>query len=161
MRFRQTQIAGAGLLVAVSLSASALGQQPAPIAITADRDLAFGSIAPGPAGGSVTVDPAGGRTAAGVVVLGSGFGAASYTIRISGGNPHYTITLPSSVSLLGPGAARMTVDTFVSDPAGTGKVDPSAGRIGTLAVGATLRVGPSQPSGSYSAPFLVMVNLGN
>lgn len=160
MRFRLTQIAGAGLLFAVSLAVPARGQQPAPIAITADRDLAFGSIAPGPAGGSVTVDPAGGRTAAGVVVLGGGFGAASYTIRISGGNPHYTITLPSSVSLQGPGAATMTVDTFVSDPAGTGKAEPPQ-RIGQLAVGATLRVGPNQPAGSYSAPFLVTVNLGN
>ena len=161
MRFRLTQIAGAGLLVAVSLSSPALGQQPAPITISADRDLAFGSIAPGPAGGMVTIDPAGGRTAAGVVVLGSGFGAASYTVRIAGGNPHYSITLPSSVSLQGPGAATMVVDSFVSTPAGTGKVDPSAGRVGTLAVGATLRVGPNQPSGSYSAPFLVTVNLGN
>ncbi|MHB8800743.1 MAG: DUF4402 domain-containing protein [Thermoanaerobaculia bacterium] len=160
MRFRLTQIAGAGLLVAVSLSAPALGQQPAPIAITADRDLAFGSIAPGPAGGSVTVDPTGGRTAAGVVVLGGGFGAASYTIRIGGGNPHYTITLPASVSLQGPGAARMTVDTFVSDPSGSGTAKPPQ-RVDQLAVGATLRVGPNQPSGSYSAPFLVTVNLGN
>jgi len=161
MRFRLTQVAEAGFLVAVSLSAPARGQQPAPIAISADRDLAFGSIAPGPAGGRVTIDPAGGRTAAGLVVLGSGFGSASYTVRIAGGNPHYSITLPGAAILQGPGTAKMTVDTFVSYPSGTGKVDPSAGRVGTLAVGATLRVGPNQPSGSYSGPFLVIVNLGN
>ena len=161
IRRRSIQIAVAGIFLFAGLSGPAFGQQPAPITISADRDLAFGSIAPGPAGGSVTIDPAGGRTAAGVVVLGSGFGAASYTVRIAGGNPHYSISLPSSVSLQGPGVATMVVDTFVSTPAGTGKVDPSAGRIGTLAVGATLRVGPNQPSGSYSAPFLVTVNLGN
>jgi hypothetical protein len=155
------QIAVAGAFLASSLSAPALGQGSAPIAISADRDLAFGSIAPGPAGGSVTIDPAGGRTAAGVVVLGSRFGAASYTIRVSEkGNPHYTITLPGSVTLDGPGSATMTVDTFVSDPSGSGMAKPPA-RVEQLAVGATLRVGPNQPSGSYSAPFLVTVNLGN
>jgi hypothetical protein len=54
----------------------------------------------------------------------------------------------------------MTVDTFVSDPSGSGMAKPPA-RVEQLAVGATLRVGPNQPSGSYSAPFLVTVNLGN
>lgn len=157
---RSIQIAALGALLAAGLTAPALGQGSAPITIAADRDLAFGSIAPGPAGGSVTIDPAGGRTAAGVVVLGSGFGAASYTVRVSGGNPHYTITLPTSVTLQGPGAATMTVDTFVSDPSGTGMAKPPA-RVDQLSVGATLRVGPNQPSGPYSAPFLVTVNLGN
>ncbi len=161
IRRRSFQIAVTGTFLVAGLAGPAFGQQPAPITISADRDLTFGSIAPGPVGGSVTIDPAGGRTAAGVVVLGSGFGAASYTVRISGGNPHYTITLPSSVLLQGPGAANMTVDTFVSSPSGTGMVDPSIGRVGRLDVGATLRVGPNQPSGSYSAPFLVTVNLGN
>ena len=161
IRHRSIQIAVAGAFLALGLSAPALGQGSAPITIAADRDLAFGSIAPGPAGGSVTIDPAGGRTAAGVVVLGSGFGAASYTIRISDkGNPHYTITLPTSVTLQGPGAATMTIDTFVSDPAGSGMAKPPD-RVDQLAVGATLRVRPNQASGAYSAPFLVMVNLGN
>lgn len=162
IRRRSIQIAFLGAYLVAGLVRSAFGQQPAPITISTDRDLSFGSIAPGPAGGSVTIDPAGGRTAAGVVVLGSGFGAASYTVRVNvnGGNPHYTITLPTSVTLQGPGAATMTVDTFVSDPSGTGNAKPPA-RVDQLNVGATLRVGPNQPSGSYSAPFLVTVNLGN
>ncbi len=163
MRFRLIQIVGAGLFAAVCLSAPALGQKAASIEVTADKDLAFGSIAPGPAGGTVTVPPTGGRTAAGVVLLPSpgGVGPASYTIRIGDkGNPHYSIILPAFVDLESPAGATMRVDTFVSDPAGTGKVDPQR-RDGLLAVGATLHVGPNQPAGSYSAPFLVTVNLGN
>lgn len=158
--YRLNVIVGFLALLTASLPAVAQAPAAATISLRSDADLAFGSIAPGPAGGSVTITPVGARTSTGVILLGGGFGGASYTVTIGGGNPHFTITLPSSVTLQAPSGATMTVDSFLSDPFGGGKVDPPQ-RTGKIAVGGTLRVGANQPAGSYSAPFLVTVNLGN
>jgi hypothetical protein len=150
--------------IAVALALVSAGpaaaQGEATIGVQSNADLAFGAIAPGLTGGSVTVTPTGGRTSTGVVLLGGGFGAASYTVTIDGGNPHYTIVLPSAITLQGPSNATMTVDSITSDPVGGGKTAPPQ-RIGHFTVGGTLRVSANQPSGVYAAPFLVTVNLGN
>ena len=158
--YRLSLITGELALLTARLPAAAQAPAAATISLQSDADLAFGSIAPGPSGGSVTVTPLGSRTSTGVVLLGGSFGVASFTVSISGGNPHYTITLPNSVTLLGPSGATMTLDGFLSDPSGGGKVDPPQ-RTGKIAVGGTLRVAANQPSGTYAAPFLVTVNLGD
>lgn len=160
MRILRRSTVLAGVLALACAGGPAAAETAATIGVQSDSDLAFGAIAPGLTGGSVTVTPTGGRTATGVVLLGGGFGAASYTVTIDGGNPHYTIVLPSAITLQGPSNATMTVDSIVSDPAGGGKTEPPQ-RIGHFKVGGTLRVSANQPSGVYAGPFLVTVNLGN
>ena len=111
----------------------------------------------------VSAGPAAGQGGATIGVQSNAdlaFGAASYTVTIDGGNPHYTIVLPSAITLQGPSNATMTVDSITSDPVGGGKTAPPQ-RIGHFTVGGTLRVSANQPSGVYAAPFLVTVNLGN
>ena len=106
----------------------------------------------------MTIAPDGTRTASGVFPLGGAFGPASFTVTMTQGNPHYMITLPATATLMSASGATMTIDTFQSEPATQGRLQPPA-RTGTLTVGATLRVAPSQQPGSYSGMFQLMVNL--
>ncbi len=70
------------------------------------------------------------------------------------GNQAYTISLPSSATLTGPGTA-MTLDTFTDD-----NPSPSLPPAGseTFNVGGTLHVGASQAAGAYSGSISVTVN---
>lgn len=146
--------------VALLLVASAgygQGQGPGSVTITTAAPLSFGSLT-GAGGGSVTIAPDGGRTAAGVFPVGGTFGPASFTVTMTQGNPHYMITLPATATLTTSGGATMTVDSFQSNPATQGRAQPPA-RTDTLTVGATLRVAPSQQPGAYNGMFQLTVNL--
>ena len=93
----------------------------------------------------------------GVVNLGGAPTAASFTVTVpTPGNKSYTIVLPASAILTGPGAATMTVDTFTSNPpCCAGTVNNT--RTEVVTVGATLHVAANQAGGSYSgtATFIV------
>jgi hypothetical protein len=144
------------LLLTVVFPASA-APKPDTVTIVNAAPLTFGSVA-GAAGGTVTIAPDGTRTAAGVFPVGGSFNAAAFTITVSGGNPHYMISLPPTATLTSPTGASMVIDTFRSNPAARGSAKPPA-YMDTLAVGATLRVAPSQAPGSYSGAFQIVVNL--
>ena len=143
--------------IAMTLLCMAATELPAAITIRNDVPLAFGSLIASNAAGTITITPAGSRNASVVVPFGAtGFSAASFTVTIPAGNPHFTIILPASTTLAGSGGGSMTVDSFQSQPGGGGNVDAHSNSA-TLTVGATLRVGPNQPAGTYSGTFLVMV----
>jgi len=134
-----------------------------PISLTKTVDLSFGNIAVGTSGGTVVITPAGGRSATGGVTLPTvapgTITAATFTVNGQGANT-YTITLPSTdhtIRVGGVGGATMIVNTFTSNPSGTGTL--SSGTQ-TLNVGATLNVTASQAAGTYTsvAPFDVTVN---
>lgn len=143
-------------LLALLASLALRAQLPAelPIAIDRNSDLGFGSLVSA-GGGTVTVSPAGARWADGGTTLGSPAGVAPASFSVSG-DPGlaFSIVLPSTATL-SSGSASMTVDAFTSSPAGTGTLD-TAGQ-GEVRVGATLQVGASQASGSYSGTFSVTV----
>lgn len=124
-----------------------------PIAITKTADLAFGTVVPSAAAGTVTVGTANDRTVAGgVSALGGTVTSAAYTVT-GYGNSTYAITLPASVSLSGPGTA-MTASSFVSSVGGSASL---SGGSGGFTVGATLSVGANQAAGAYSGTFDVTV----
>ncbi|HQR97112.1 MULTISPECIES: DUF4402 domain-containing protein [unclassified Polaromonas] len=123
----------------------------------ANQALAFGSFAPGASSGTVTISAAGARSSGGgVFLVPSGAGsAASYTVSGTS-SATYAITLPSNgVVVLTSGPNSMAVNTFTSNPGGTGLI--GGGGTQTLTVGATLTVGSNQATGSYSGSFDVMV----
>lgn len=137
--------------VAAFSAASAAG-----LTIVATQDLAFGKFAAA-AGGSVTVSPAGARSkSGGVVLVSSGPGNAALFSVTGDPGATYAVSLPSASALTRVGGATMTVNTFTSSPATTGVL--GAGGSQTLAVGATLSVGSSQPVGAYTGTFDVTVN---
>lgn len=129
----------------------------AAIAISNTQALAFGKFVAG-AGGSVSVSPAGGRSASGgVVLVPSGAGAAAQFAVSGDANVTYAISLPADGTVsLASGTNSMAVNTFTSSPSSTGTL--GAGGAQTLSVGATLSVGSNQAIGSYSGTFDVTVN---
>jgi len=140
----------AGML-AVTLVNSAGAQS-----ISNTRALAFGELAAGATLGTAVVTPAGTRTLTGGVTPGNSGGVTSASFTVSGIPLFtYSISLPGS-AVLTSGANSMTVDTFTSNPSGTGQLQLIIGTQ-VLTVGATLRVGTNQNSGSYSGTFNVTV----
>lgn len=138
-------------------TANATARVLTPIAIAKLADLNFGSLVSGPTAGTVIVDPFGIRTATGgASLVNSPYGAAQFNVT---GEPStaYTITLPNAISIVHTtnNAFAMTVNTFTSDPSGTGTL--SALGAQQLNVGATLNVGASQASGLYTGTFNVTV----
>ncbi len=127
------------------------------IAISNTQGLAFGKFVAGSAG-TVTVSPAGVRSASGgVVLVPSGAGAAAQFSVTGDPNLTYAITLPGDGAVsLTSGANSMAVTTFTSSPSPTGTL--GAGGTQTLLVGATLSVGSNQATGNYSGAFDVTVN---
>jgi Domain of unknown function (DUF4402) len=168
---RQLAVASSLTLIAAS---SALAQQSStvsadatatiitPIAIAKTSDLVFGKLAVGGTGGTVAVGTNDAVTIAG----------ASHTISQpaqSTGNPAaavfavtgegaftYSITLPAdgAVTLSDGASHTMAVNSFVSNPSGTGALTAGAQ---TLKVGATLTVGNNQTPGNYTGSFSVTV----
>lgn len=141
-------------------SASITATIVTPISISKTVDMAFGSLSVGSGGGTVILSTAGARSTSGdvSVITSSSASAASFTVTGAGTNT-FAITLPSSpVTLDDVGNSNhMTVTGFNSTPSGTGAL---VGGTKTVTVGATLNVGGSQVTGSYTAaiPFDVVVN---
>lgn len=147
---------------AATASANATVKIVPAIAIVKTRDLDFGNVAPSNTSGTVVLTPAGARSGTGGVGLSSVDTGNQATFTVSGDSgATYAITLPSSVTLtnlLGDPLSllnTMTVDTFTSNPSGTGTL---TGGSQALNVGATLHVNAAQASGTYAGTFSVTVD---
>ncbi len=139
---------------AATVSANATATVLIPMTITKTNDLRFGSFAATAAAGTVTISTAGARTGSGVQLssMNTG-GAAGFTVA---GDTNYTyaITLPSTATLTS-GGNSMTINSFTSNPSGTGTLASGAG---TVTVGGTLQVGASQAPGAYTGTFSVTMD---
>ena len=125
----------------------------APISISSSGDMDFGTMVTTGTAGTVTVTPAGARTCSAEVDCLGGFPAAAFDVTGEAANT-YSITLPSSATLTS-GGDTMTIDTFTDD---AGATPTLSGGSDTFNVGATLNVGATQASGTYSGTFSVTVN---
>jgi hypothetical protein len=142
-------------------SATASATIVAPIGITKTVDMNFGNVAVSSSSGTVVLATDGSRSATGGVTLPATSGtvtAASFDVT-GEGTYTYAITLPSTDYTITrvSGSETMTVNTFVSNPSGTGALTAGAQ---TLTVGATLNVAGSQVAGTYTnaTGFDVTVN---
>jgi hypothetical protein len=128
-----------------------------PLTLNKDMDLSFGSVVPGNTPGTVIIyaSASASRTSTGgVSVLSQDtFNAACFSITGTAGTS-YSISLPNSVTLSGPGSNTMTVNNFTDNSSET--LNNSG--AGTFYVGATLHIGAQQTKGSYSGSFNVSVN---
>jgi hypothetical protein len=146
-----------------SATASAAATILTPIAISNTVDMNFGNLASsGTAGTCVLATDNSRSTTGGVTLMAGGtITAASFTVTgVAAAN--YTITLPAGATTVSDGTNTMTIDTWTSNPSGTGTL--TAG-TSTLLVGATLNVDADQPGGVYntsnaggSGEFTVTVN---
>ncbi len=131
-------------------SANASATLVAPVTLTKQAALDFGRLSSGVAGGTAVISSAGARSVTGDVVEEGGTpSTADFDITGEDGLV-YDITLPSSISLTS-GANNMTVDTFTSDQAGNSGT--LTGGSDSFSVGATLNVGASQATGTYTGSF--------
>jgi Domain of unknown function (DUF4402) len=143
-----------------SATAAANAQVITPISIAKDTDMEFGKIAVGATGGTVVLGTDNSATPSGSISrpaqsAGNPAAAAAAFTVTGEGSYTYSITLPSSpVTLTGSVSGTMTLDTFVSNPSGTGTL--SSGTQ-SLKVGATLTAGNNQASGTYTGTFSVTV----
>jgi hypothetical protein len=137
------------------------GIAAAQISVVKNADLSFGNLAASASTGTAVVNATTGvvTVTGGVANLHGTQNAASFTVTAPKppGTRNYTIVLPTSATLTGPGAATMTVDTFKSNPACCAGSVAAATRTQTVTVGATLHVAANQAPGNYSgtATFIV------
>lgn len=139
-----------------SATANATATVMTPISIAKSADLDFGAFAAG-TGGTVVIGTDGSRSSTGAVVESASDTGNNAEFAVSGqANATYAITLPGDGTVtITSGANSMAVNTFTSDPSGTGTLDGSGNQA--LNVGATLVVGSGQAAGSYTGTFDVTV----
>lgn len=152
-------MAGRSHILLVLLALLAV-QQSFAQTVSATRTLGFGKFVPR-SGGTVTIQPAGSRSANGAVLLIASGSGSSAAFQVSDTDPanadkSFIISLPAdgSVSLSGP-SGSMDVNLFTSQPSETGNLVAGSQ---TIQVGATLTVGANQPAGNYSGSFPVIIN---
>lgn len=143
---------------AATASANATATVVTPIGISKSADLLFGKFVANN-GGTVVMATNGTRTATGGVVLfnqSSTSNAASFAVT-GEGSYTYAITLPGdgTVNLSDGASHSMALNSFVSNPSGTGTLTSGAQ---TLLVGSTLTVSNAQAPGSYTGSFNVSVD---
>jgi Domain of unknown function (DUF4402) len=137
-----------------------------PLSFVIDDNLDFGSLFPSNVAGTVTLTPAGTRTATnGIVLVGTGFKPASFAGRGTF-NQRVDVSLgANSIFITGPGT-RMRVRNFVigSTPTAVLTTTPSRFRIAAtngvfgFPVGATLEVGANQAPGTYTGNWSITLN---
>lgn len=142
----------------VSATATVTANIMTPILMSKTTDMNFGNSAVTAALGTVILATNSTRTVTGGSTAVGGFPTAAAFSVTGAASTNFAVTLPAGVTTLtGPGV-NMTVDTWVSNPSGTGTFDGVG--AATVLVGATLHVGGSQTAGTYTqvAPFQVTVN---
>jgi hypothetical protein len=147
-------------LAQVSATATATATIVGPIGITNTANMNFGNVAVSNVAGTVVMTPAAVRSVTGGCTLPAITGTvAAGAFNVTGAASYtYAITLPAAATTITSGGNTMTVNTWTSNPSGTGTL--SAGGSQALTVGATLNVGASQAAGTYvsGTPFTVTVN---
>lgn len=169
------RIALAGTLVltgnafAASASVGVNASVMAPVEVSADKSLDFGSFSVS-GSGQVVIGPDGSRSWSGSVNPAGQGASGPAALKISGnGGFAYSIQLPPSIQLktAAPGAnSTMQVDAFSLSAGGTplppsgngfiGKLDASG--VQTLNLGARLNVSAGQAAGLYSGNCNVTVD---
>jgi len=134
------------------------------LAIQKTQDLDVGEVRAGATAGSVRVGAPSGsssdRSASGGVALtGSTFSAAQFQVRGAGEASRVHVQLPASTTLSRVGGSEtILVQDFQATITPTCSGPQCAAAPLMLSVGATLRIGADQVSGSYTGTFTVTVN---
>ncbi|MDH5408963.1 MAG: DUF4402 domain-containing protein [Gammaproteobacteria bacterium] len=145
-----------GSVQAATATASASATILTPIAIATTTNMSFGDVyADNVSSGTVVLDTAGARTVTGGASTGPTAGTAAVFAVTGTPSATYAVTLPATpVTIQNVALDSMTVDTYVSNSGGA----LSGAGTDSFNVGATLNVGISQPTGSYTGNFDVTVN---
>jgi hypothetical protein len=151
------------VLTVVSLlffSKEAIAQEPPPrpIEVTpTSQELSFGAFTYAVTTGTVTVTPAGGRSASGlgVVLLNMGIPTAALFNIVANAGTLITITNGPDATLTGPPGGTLTLKIGTTNPASPFVTTNDYPNPTLLYIGGTLTVGNSvtSPPGTYSGTF--------
>jgi hypothetical protein len=143
-------------MILVTLLGMPLASFASPLSVIKNKNLEFGKFIGGFGySGRVTVNTSGERiSSGGVRILGDTSSPASFTLSGAPGT-HYTLTLPTSFTMISEGA-HMDVSELSSSAPMTG-VLPAEGVL-QFTVGGTVTVNGNQPSHTYSGSFNISVN---
>ncbi len=140
---------------AASVTANASANVITPLSIAEGNGMDFGDVSVGTAGGTVTLEILGGRTATGDAEAVTGGTEALGVYNVTGsGTKAYSISFPAS-AVISSGGNTMTVNAFTHS---AGPTPALSGGAATFNVGATLLIGPSQAPGAYSGTYSLTVN---
>jgi hypothetical protein len=128
-----------------------------PLQIRSESPLAFGALSVGPdTGGTVTIQPGGGRSTGGAVALQGGSWAAARFVVSGEDGAAFLVALPDQCLLNSSGGApALVADGFACSLPSPGVL---AGGMQAIGVGATLHVPAGQPVGTYTGTFDVTVS---
>ncbi len=149
---------------AATAQSSATAQIIGGISVIKIADLVYGDVIADAIGGTVLVTPANIRSANGVAVITSSFFSPASFLVVGHKNDHYSVGMPTSITITDGAGHSMLVDTFTSIPAvnSKGKLDKDypQDRMGadTVYVGATLHVNPNQATGIYNGIFSITIS---
>ena len=145
----------------VSATAQATATIIKPITISKTIDMNFGNVSVSSVGGTIILAPNSTRSITGGVTL-PNFNVGTVTaasFKVTGANNYtYSITVPSTPTVVKHSTDQMSIDTFISDPSLIGTIQSNGEQV--INVGATLTVVANQPAGVYisDTPFTVTVN---
>jgi hypothetical protein len=147
------------LFFAISTELSAQEPPPRPLQVTVNQNLAFGAFAQGAVGGTISINPANGRSSSGDIILlnlGYTFSAAIYKLVANAGTVVSILNGPN-VSLTGSSGGSMTLHIGASDPVWPFVITTVPPAYTLMNVGGTLSVGNpgSNPPGNYSGTFYI------
>jgi hypothetical protein len=149
------------LLLFLPYVTSAQVDPPKPIAIyiSPSQNLSFGAFIQGTTGGTVAVDPYGGRTVTGSIIqanMGVPFSPASFEIEANPGTIINILNGPD-VQLTGSNGGSLTLHLDAADVTSPFIINTAAPARTTVRIGGTLTVGTpiANPAGSYSGTFVV------
>ena len=134
----------------------------APIIVSGMVDIHFGSFTESGAGGTVVINPAGGRTVGGAVMEVGGGGLEQrgrFNVTGSTGMAMDVDVTPTSVTISN-GGDTMVVNNFnlITVGGGDSATITLAAASSQYYIGATLVVGAGQASGTYSGNYTLTVN---
>lgn len=145
------------VLLALACTVGMQSPVSASIGITNTQPLSFGKFVAG--NGSITISPAGARSATGGVIglSSSGPGQAAQFMVTGDAFTTYAVTLPADGTVtMDNGGNYLSVNAFTSSPASAGAL--SGGGSQLLSVGARLDVIAGKATGAYSGSLMVEVD---
>lgn len=147
----------AGTAQAAQITANAQANVLTPLSITQNGlGMDFGNVAGDKDTASTVVLDVLGTTTSTDGAYASGTGAAASFTVAGAASATYTLTMPGSITLNGPGTA-MTVDSFTYSSGMAGSRTLNLVGTETFQVGGTLHLGINQAAGAYTGTYLVTV----
>ena len=147
----------AGIYSQAAFAADATGNASAtvlaPLTITEDTPMDFGSVSGDTASATTVILTTAGATSSADGAFTDNTGQEGIFDVTGAPGAAYNITLPASATLTGPGA-DMTVDSFNHD---RGATPTLTGGADTISIGATLNINPAQLAGGYTGTYTVTV----